>query len=94
VLFLHASYRLCRASHRIQVVGENPSGIFIARFPKDGIEPSLHALRVSVDSPGPDANQDYRCQEHEPEDKRVLIVGCVKRIDDKLTDGKSIIDIV
>jgi len=94
VLFLHPSDGLCSALHRIKVIGENASGVFVSRFAKDRIEPSLYVLSKAIDTPCPDANSEHRRQKHQPENEGVLVVRKAQRIDGELAATKSNIDTV
>jgi hypothetical protein len=85
---------LCCASDYIQVVGEHSSGVLIARLSKYGIESSLHTAGIPMDAPGPEAKDEHCHQEHEPENKGVLVVCKMKRVDDTLAAMGSINAIV
>lgn len=74
MLLLHARDRLCCASHRAQVLGQQPGRVFIIGIPENGSKPGVDTLRIPLHTPGPYADGQDGCQQDEPEKERVLIV--------------------
>jgi hypothetical protein len=72
------------------VLRQNPHSVLVPSVPEDPLETRVYALRVSLHSPCPNADEEYRCQQGQPENERVLVVREVKRVYVKLAEVRSV----